>query len=146
MYNKNLKQGFYKPINPAKYRGDVDNIVFRSGLECNYFRYFDLNKNVLEWSSEEVQVPYIGLDGKTHRYFVDVWVKVKTKKNEIKQLICEIKPESFLKEPKPQQRMTKKWKNRYAEYLTNMAKFEAAKKFAEKTGMKFIILTEKDIK
>lgn len=146
MYNKNLKQGYYKCINPQKYNGNVDNIVYRSGLECNYFRYFDLNKNVLKWSSEEIQIPYIGLDGKTHRYFVDVWVEVKKKDGSVQQIICEIKPEDFLKEPKPLKRVTKQWKNRYATYLTNMAKFEAAEKFAEKTGMKFIILTERDLK
>ena len=74
MYGK-CHTGLYKPINPEKYQGNVDNIVYRSGLELKFFKYLDLNKNILKWGSEIIVVMYKGLDGKTHRYFPDLWVR-----------------------------------------------------------------------
>ena len=145
MYGK-CKQGFYKLINPAKYDGNVDQVVFRSGLEYRYFRYLDLNNDILMWGSETVVVPYVSLDGRYHRYFVDLYTKVKNKNNEIKEFICEIKPYDFTIPPKEQKRKTKQWKEKYKNYLINQAKWDAATQFAEKNGWKFIVLTERDIK
>jgi len=139
------KQGVFKPKNLHKYNGDVDKIIYRSGLELKFFNFLDNNKNILKWSSEEVVVPYISLDGKIHRYFLDIWAKVKTKNGAIKEFIGEIKPEVFTKAPKKPKRMTRQWKEKYKTYLINQAKWDSAKKFAEKKGWKFELLTENDI-
>ena len=45
-----LLQGFYKPQNPDKYKGDVKNIVYRSSYELTYLRKLDLDPDVLEYS------------------------------------------------------------------------------------------------
>jgi hypothetical protein len=135
-------QGFYKPMFPSKYVGDTSNIVYRSGLELKYYKFFDFNPAILEWKCEEIVIPYFNpCDNKIHRYFVDVWIKYKTKKNEIKQAIIEIKPLAQVKRP-----VEKKNRRTYVQevntYITNVAKWEAATEAAENTGMEFKILTE----
>lgn len=145
MKRSRYKQGIYKCINPQKYQGNVDNIVYRSGLEYRYFNYLDLNKNILKWSSEEIVVPYIGLDGKYHRYFLDLYVKVQTKEGQVKEFICEIKPISQITKPKQQKRVTRQWKEKYKTFLTNKSKWDAAEKYAKKMGWQFQIFTEHDL-
>jgi len=141
-------QGKFKPRFPKKYKGDVNNIIFRSGLELKFFRHFDTRKNILEWSSEEVIVPYYipGDDrGKFHRYFVDAWVKVKKKDDSISEFLIEIKPFEQTKPPKQPSRKTSAYKRKVSDYLLNQCKWQAATKFADKNKIKFIILTELDI-
>lgn len=144
--NTKYMQGFFKPKNPSKYKGNVENIVFRSSLEYKYYRYFDINQSILEWSSEEVVVPYINpIDNRQHRYFIDAFVTIKTKSGEIKKVLIELKPYSQTFEPKPQKRITPQFRRRVAEYLINKSKWIAAEKFAESKGYKFMVLTERDI-
>jgi len=138
-------QGIYKPINPHKYSGNVNDIIYRSGLELKYFRYVDLNSSILKWGSETVVVPYISVDGRPHRYFLDLWLKTKCKDGSIKEYICEIKPLAFVNQPKPQKRISKKWKMKYRTWLINQAKWDAATKYAKQKGWEFKILTDKDI-
>lgn len=149
MYNKKtLKQGFYHPQNPEKYKGDVRNIIFRSGLELKYMRYFDINPNILQWNSEEIYIPYkLDIDGSTHRYFIDFWVKLKDKNNEVKEFLIEIKPYQFTIEPTPPitGKITKSYKEKCFEWVKNQNKWKYAQKYAENNGMKFIVLTEKDL-
>jgi hypothetical protein len=147
MYNqKTLKQGFYKPRNPGKYKGETNGIVFRSGLELKMFRFFDYNKTIIEWNSEEVIVPYVSdLDGKLHRYFVDAWLKVRNKQGNIQEYLVEIKPLKFTKEPPQTSRHTKSYQMQVMEWIKNTNKWKAAHAHAKKKGQKFIILTEKDL-
>jgi len=103
-------QGKYKPVNPRKYKGDLNNIVFRSSWELNYFRYCDTNSNILKWSSESVVIPYVSpIDGEYHRYFMDVYMKYRTKLGLIEEVLIEIKPYDQTQPPKPQKRKTKVW-------------------------------------
>lgn len=139
------KPRFFKPKNPQKYKGDPNNIVARSNLEVKFFNYCDLNRTVLEWSSEEFFIPYISVDGRTHRYFVDLWIKVKNKNNKVKEYVAEIKPYSQTKQPKSQKRITKQYKQRVKTYLINKCKWDYAEAFALKNNMNFVFLTEKDL-
>ena len=70
-------KGKYQPSHPRKYKGDPTNITFRSLWERKFMNWCDQNANVLEWSSEEIIIPYRGPDGKPHRYFPDFYMKVK---------------------------------------------------------------------
>lgn len=140
-------QGMYKCRNAKKYRGDASKIVYRSGLELKYFRYCDTNPNVLWWNSEETIVPYVScIDGKPHRYFVDLTVCVKQKDGKEKVFLVEIKPFSQTKPPKEPKRKTKYYGEALKTFAVNQSKWKAATDYASKKGMKFIILTEKDIK
>lgn len=139
-------QGLYRPINPSKYKGDIRNIVFRSSWELKMFRYCDMTESVLEWSSESIVIPYKNpLTGKTHRYFMDIYMKHKTKDGEIRKKLIEIKPEKQTKAPKAQKRKTKKYLKEVETYVTNKAKWKAADKYAKKHGMDFLIFTENQL-
>ena len=84
--SKNYRQGFYRPKFPEKYKGNVNNIVYRSNYELVAFRFFDHNPNVLEWASEENVIPYQNpLTGRVSRYFVDIYAKMKDKNGRIQQ-------------------------------------------------------------
>ena len=135
--------GKYILRNKGKYKGDPNNIIWRSSWELKFLRYLDHHPNILEFSSEEHVIPYISpLDGKYHRYFVDFHFKVLTKEKEIKEYLVEIKPHSQTIEPRKPKRITESYVNSVKTYLVNTAKWNAAKKYAEKNGMSFIVITE----
>ena len=144
--SKKLHQGFYTPINPEKYIGDVNQIVFRSGWERKFMVRCDTDPSFLKWSSE-VPIPYISsIDGKKHRYFVDFIVQIKTKDENIKNLMIEIKPNKERFPPEPPKRKTDKTRARYMKevltYQRNQDKWKFAESYAEKRGMKFMVMDE----
>lgn len=139
-------KGLFTPQNDSKYRGSRP-IVFRSGLELNFFRWCDRNHRVLQWGSESVVVPYISpKDGRVHRYFVDSVLILETDKGRRKFLV-EIKPDKQTRPPTQSARKSKK--NILYEQINwavNSAKWESAKNWCQKNGFEFVILTEKDLK
>lgn len=138
-------QGKFKPENPEKYIGDVNNIWYRSSWECRFYSWLDNCSDVLEWNSEEIVIPYMNpVKGGMRRYFPDAWVKMKTKEG-IKQFLIEIKPFKQTLPPKPPKRKTKKYLNEVATYLINEAKWSAAKEYCLDNGMQFKIITEKEL-
>jgi len=148
MVNKSEKwlKGPYRPKNPSKYKGDLRNIVFRSSWELKMFKYCDYSDNVLEWSSESIIVPYKNpMTGSYHRYFIDLYMKHRTKSGEIKKKMIEIKPAKQLKPPKVPKRKTKAYLKEVETYIINKSKWASADKYAKKHGMDFVILTENDI-
>jgi hypothetical protein len=135
--------GKYRPNNPRKYKGNPTEIYYRSLWELKLMKWCDLNDNILEWGSEEIVVPYVSpLDGRYHRYFVDFYVKVRTKSNQIKKYLVEVKPKKQTLEPQKQQRKTKKYINEVATYVVNQAKWDAAREWCADRQMEFLILTE----
>ena len=142
-----FSQGFYEPKNPQKYKGNPTNIIYRSGWELKLMLFLDSHKDILSWGSEEIIIPYRSpIDNKIHRYFVDLVVHLKQENKDVKKLLIEIKPEKFLQAPKITPRKSKKTiLFEHTQFLLNTAKFEAAKKWCEKNGYTFFIMTEKDI-
>ena len=145
MANK-YKQGIYRPINTEKYLGKT-NPVYRSGWELKFFRWADINPNILAWGSENIIIPYINpLDQKVHRYFVDNFIVFKDKDGNKQKLLIEIKPSRQTIQP-----VTTKGKHKktilyeQTTWITNQAKWTAAKEWAKKKNMEFIILTEKEL-
>lgn len=148
---RGFRQGYYTLKYPDKYRGNPTNIRYLSSWELQTHRFLDNNPNILEWSSEEIAIPYYhpykkNFDGtpKITRYFPDYWVKYKNRRNQIVQEIWEVKPD---KQTRPPRKSKNKKQNLYeqATYNINLAKWDACNKFCNKYGMKFRILTEKDI-
>ena len=141
-----FRQGVFRPQNSGKYVGS-NFPQYRSSWELKFFRWADLNKNVLAWGSENIIIPYINpLDNKVHRYFVDNYVVFKDSKGEKQKFLIEIKPSKQVE--KPISSLRKKQSTVLYEqttWITNQAKWEAAKKWAEKKGCQFIILTEKEL-
>jgi len=145
MYTKTYK-GRFRVANAAKYKGDITNIVYRSLWELKFMKWCDSSVSVVEWGSETVIIPYLSpIDNKVHRYFVDFYIKVRTKANNIEKYLIEIKPEKFTKPPEIPKKKTKRFIDEVFQYGVNDAKWKAAFEFCKDRNMKFVILTEKDL-
>lgn len=144
---RKYKQGYFKPINPSKYRGDPTNIIYRSGWEKLVMISLDKNPNVLEWGSEELVIPYISpIDGKIHRYYPDFLVKVLGKDGNIRHQVLEIKPLSETKPPKKRKKITESYVYAVQTWGKNEAKWKAAQEYCLKRGWTFRIVTEEDLR
>ncbi len=135
-------QGKYRPSFPNKYKGNPNNIIYRSSWEYKFMKWCDINHTVQEWGSEEIVIPYTSpVDGRMHRYFPDFYVKIQNRK-----YLVEVKPYNQTKEPKTQKRNTKKYINEVVTYAVNQAKWNAAKEFCKDQNWEFMLITEKELK
>lgn len=131
-------KGLYVPKFPEKYIGNVKHIIFRSLAERKFMRYLDMTDSVLKWASEEFFIPYhFPVDNKLHRYFPDFFAQIKTKNNEIKKYVIEVKPKSQTLAPK---KKGKYYAEQVETYIKNQSKWTAAEKFCKENGAEFIIL------
>ena len=138
--------GKYRVQNKEKYVADLQECEYRSSWELRYMKYLDKQPNVLEWASENVIIPYYNpVEKKTRRYFVDFYVKVRTTEGFIKKYIIEIKPFSQCNPPKKQKRTSNGYRSALKAYIRNQAKWKAAKKWADRRGWEFIVITEKEL-
>lgn len=140
--NPKFSQGIYIPKNKTKYRGN-DYPRYMSSWELKLFRWCDDNNDVLEWSSENIVIPYVSpIDQRTHNYIVDAVIKLKTS-NGIKKFLVEVKPYKQTVPPsyeKPVKSKTQIYER--LNYIRNKAKWDAAKMWCEKRDFEFVILTE----
>jgi len=135
--------GFYKPKNPKKYRGNPTQVVYRSLWERKYMIYCDSTPSILEWGSEEVIIPYKSpIDGRSHRYYPDFYIKVREKSGKISKYIVEIKPKKQTKPPYGKDKRTRAYRNAVLTFAKNRAKWDAAENYCDNRQMKFLILTE----
>ena len=146
VYGKNTMQGKWYPKHPEKYVGDVDNIILRSSWEFKFCNFCDMNPDVIAWASETVIIPYFDpVQDKPRRYFVDFWLEIKDSSGRIKKYLVEIKPYKFTVPPATPKRKTKKYIEEMAQYLTNQAKWEAARSACRNNNTNFMILTENEL-
>ena len=139
-------KGRYNPVNPKKYKGNPQNIIYRSLWERKFMVYCDTNDKVLEWGSEEIIIPYISpWDSKVHRYFPDFYIKVKQSSGNLKKFIIEVKPKKQTRPPKPVERKTKRWIKEVRTFGINEAKWKHATKWCKDNDMEFKILTEEEL-
>jgi ATP-dependent Zn protease len=80
-----------------------------------------------------------------HRYFVDFYFKARTKEGSLKKYLIEVKPYNQTIEPKRPKRITESYISSVHTYVINQAKWNAAKDFAKKYDMNFLVLTEKEL-
>lgn len=140
-------KGIYKPRNPKKYKGDASNIIYRSGWEADFMSYLDMHPDVLEWSSEEVVIPYLSpVDGRYHRYFPDFLIKTRNTKGEIEIQLVEIKPKKETKPPNVPKRKTRSFYESVRKWGINSSKWDAAIAYCKKKKWKFVVLTEDDLR
>lgn len=141
----NFHKGFYKIVHPEKYAGDPNNIIYRSSWEAKVFSWLDNHPDVILWGSEELIIPYWdSIQNKKRRYFPDLIFKIKQKNNDINIYVVEIKPE-FQTKPPIQRKQTKRYLTETMTYVNNMDKWNAAEKYCEEKGWKFLVLTEKSL-
>lgn len=140
--NGGYEQGTFHPVNKNKYHGTRP-ILYRSSYEKKMMQYLDNCSSCISWKSETVIVRYTSpLDKRIHRYFIDFEATFRNKKGEIQTFLIEVKPKMQVSPPKNK---TKTYEKRMQTYLVNSAKWDAAKKWAEEKGKKFIIITENEL-
>lgn len=137
---RNTARGRYQIKNPKKYRGAEDPI-YRSSWELTFMMFCDNNPAVVEWASEGVKIPYRDpLTGRNTVYVPDFLIVYIDKNQKKHAELIEIKPnnqtvkESVGKNPMNQ-----------AQYVKNMAKWEAANSWCKRYGMRFRVVNETDI-
>lgn len=133
-------KGIYKIKNTEKYMG-TKSPIYRSGWEHTFMMFCDNNPAINQWASEPVKIPYRDpLTGKQTVYVPDFLIKYTDRNQKAHVEIVEIKPAN-------QQLLEKVGKNPYnqAQYVKNMAKWDAANKWCRMQGINFRIINEHDI-
>ena len=141
-------QGYFKPKNPQKYKGDPTNIVYRSRWELLVMSRFDSDVNVIWWSSEETIIPYRSpIDNRIHRYFVDFTARVNKAGGGTKTVLIEVKPYAQTKPPVilESKKKSRKYINEVATWGINSAKWKAAQEYCKDRGYEFLIMTENEL-
>jgi len=135
-------KGKFKPKNPQKYKGNPTNIIYRSRWELKLMSRLDDDPQVVQWSSEEIIIPYISpIDGKRHRYFPDFWVK--NASGDV--ILIEVKPFNQTKPPEVVSKPTRRYINEVVTWGKNQAKWKAAEEYCADRKWKFVIMTEHEL-
>lgn len=135
-------QTSYRIKNPHKYKGNLNEVFARSSWELEFLNWCDNSSFIVEFASEEIVIPYVSpVDNRIHRYFVDFYLKMKDKDDEIKEYLIEIKPENQIFAPKKQQKQTKQYIDKIMTYGINKAKWAAAIEYCDKRNMTFLLLS-----
>lgn len=126
-------KGRYKPSNPSKYVGDIDNVVYRSGWERHVMKWCDNNPDVEQWMSEELIIPYIcETDKKPHRYFMDFVIKYRSGR----VTLVEVKPEKETKRPeRTQGKSRQRLLSEGLTYVKNQSKWKACIRIRKGSGI-----------
>lgn len=137
-----MAKGKFKPLNPSKYKGDPTNIIYRSSWELKFFMYVDEHPAIVQWSSEEIVIPYRSpADRKLHRYYPDLWIK----KSDGSILLIEIKPKQQCVPPTPEGKTRRRFVKEVMTYGINQAKWKSAMEYCADRKWKFQVLTEDNI-
>jgi hypothetical protein len=135
-----FSQGIYKIKHPEKYVGSKDP-TYRSSWEYTFMSFCDNNPSVQQWASEPVRIPYRDpLTGKGTVYVPDFVITYVDKNMKKHVEMIEIKPMN-------QMLAEKVGKNPYnqAQYVKNMSKWQAAGVWCKNQGIKFRVISERDI-
>jgi len=128
-------QGYINPKSCKKLIDYSKPIIYRSSYEKKFMVWLESNHHVARWGSECVCIPYLFMDGKTHRYYPDYYVEF----TDGTKMLVEIKPANQTTAPTNENA----WAQR--EWARNSCKWAAAKEFCAAKGFKFKILTERTI-
>lgn len=138
-------KGTYKIKNRSKYKGNPNNVVYRSGWELNVMNWCDRSPQVKEWASEEIIIPYVcATDKRSHRYFIDFYIKY----DNGREVLVEVKPFKETRPPKKAGRGTSRQRvlTEGLTYIKNTSKWKAAKEFCSDRGWHFEIWTENELR
>lgn len=141
------KHKLIKPIDEHMKSYDNGKLNFKSSLELNAIKYADYNKHIVKFALEPFAIKYIKpTDGKYHRYYIDLFLEFSNGE----KFLVEVKSFGETIPPKKPKNKSQKSANNYQKalqtYYVNQAKWAAAKEFAKMNKLKFIILTERELK
>lgn len=136
--NKNgpYKQGYIDPKTCKKYIKQLQHepIIYRSSLELKFINYCENCESITTWGSEVFGIEYFDPRSNNVRHYYPDYIVMNSKG---KKLLVEIKPYQFTLKPKLMESYAG------STWITNMLKWQAAKKWANDNGWEFIIVTEK---
>lgn len=113
-------------------------IIYRSGLELQFIQFCESSDSIVQWSSETLGIPYFNrLLNKMSTYWIDFIIMNK----QGKKCLVEVKPENQCKKPKDTDSVFLK-----RAWITNVDKWQAARKYADEHDMNFWIFTENSLK
>lgn len=146
MRKTKYRQGKFKPVYPEKYVGDQTEITFRSDWERRMMMWCDLNPSVIKWNSEGMKLPYWSeADQKQRTYWIDFIIQYRASNDTIKTALIEIKPNAQTKAPTKKGKKSDRYLQECYTWEVNKSKWTAARAYAEKYGMEFIIMDEFDL-
>ena len=132
-------QGSFEPKNPEKYVGTFP-ITYRSSWELTFMNLCDQHPYVEQWASESLKIQYQDpFTGKIRNYIPDFFILYTDKNGGKHAEVIEIKP---LSQSIPEAARTQKDIDAIA---LNEAKWEAAYNWCRANGIKFRIMTEKQL-
>lgn len=132
-------QGIFTPKNPQKYVGR-GSIKYRSSWEFHAMNFFDLHEGIIQWASESIHIPYRNpFTGKNTIYVPDFFLIYCDKDGKQHAELVEIKPSKEMMMENARSLRDK------AAVALNQAKWSAANAFCKAHGIKFRIITEKDL-
>lgn len=143
------EQGIYKPSalnqkGELKYAGKLPP-TYRSSYEKQCFYLLEKHPEINWWKSEATIIKYISpLDGNYHNYFIDLTFEADDA-NTGKPItfFVEVKPSAQTKRPiRTPKKRSKTFITECKTYAVNVAKWNAAKSWADKVNGKFFIWTE----
>ena len=147
--NTTFYQASFKPKNPSKCINIKNGKLpyARSSWETRMFNWCDTNDNVIHWGSEIVEIPYIfEVDQKIHKYYPDIWCKLKDVNGKEQIYLIEIKPQKQTTPPKVPKNKTKKSIKNYNyaryHYIKNKNKWKFAQQYCETRMWKFRVMSE----
>ena len=163
MNYKSAKKGWMKVLNKNKFimqtnesksimnsirlkDGEVE-VNYKSSLEFKAFRYCDMNKYIKKWSLEPFSIQYYKpTTQKFHRYFVDLYIEFENSQ----KFLVEVKSYKETIKPTIPKKKTQKAMLNYNKaeetYAINLCKWKAAEAFCQERGIRFLILTERELK
>ena len=138
--------GKFSPKNTNKYLGDPTNVWYRSLWERRVMVHLDSNPSVIEWSNEEIVIPYLSpVDNRWHRYFPDFFVRVKNRSGITEAMILEVKPKSQAQPPVKKSKVTRRYITEVMTWGVNEAKWKAAVEYCKDRSWQFKVITEDDL-
>jgi hypothetical protein len=133
-------QGRFDVKNPSKYVGKKTPMA-RSSWEFVFMKMLDEHPGVETWASESIQIPYRDpLTGKYTIYVPDFFIVYIDKDKKKHAELVEVKPAS-------QTFAAQVGKSQFnqAQYIKNMAKWEAASAWCKQQGVRFRVINENEI-
>tara|TARA_B100000900_G_C20317435_1_gene608732 strand:+ start:82 stop:516 length:435 start_codon:yes stop_codon:yes gene_type:complete len=133
-------QGKYTLKYPEKYVGRKTP-TYRSSWEFAFCKFCDENPAVQSWASEAVKIPYKNpFTGKQTIYVPDFFIQYKTKTGRNMVELVEVKPSNQVSLESAGNSRTNK-----AHAVLNQVKWQAANAYCKSKGIRFRIVTEKDM-
>lgn len=135
--NSKYHQGVVDPGKLKKYFDSCkgEPVIYRSGLEYQFIQFCENSPTVAKWASEVLKIPYYShLDKKECNYYPDYVIE----NSKGVRCVVELKPYNQTVKPDMTDSIWLK-----EQWVKNVDKWNAAKKFCEENGLKFIIITEK---